>query len=248
MSVLRAIQTQHFELLKKRKDWKHVYYAFDLHGTIVKPNYEVGNIPKEFYPYAKEVLQMLSKRSDIIMYIYTCSHPHEQVQYLQYFKEHGIEFKWVNKNPEVLTDNKGYGYYEDKPYFNVLFEDKASFNPNTEWEEVYYYFKTLNSDINVRNEKLFNVFKEEHINDGGKLPQETALTNLINDCLIRRDYKVYNGGGYDIDKTPIKKYDVVLYRNLANDPYFMVALNVSEGDYCSLYRCNDNVKIEKIII
>ena len=110
MGILRAIKTKHFEALEKR-GWDYTYWALDLHGTIVKPNYETGNIPKEFYPYAKEVLQMLSKRDDIIMYIHTCSHPHEQEKYVDYFKEMGIDFKWVNENPEVKTENDGYGYY-----------------------------------------------------------------------------------------------------------------------------------------
>ena len=129
MGVLRAIRKQHFEALDKYPKWGFTYWAFDLHGTIIKPNYETGNIPKEFYPYAKEVLQMLSKRDDIVMYMYTCSHPHEQEQYVKYFEDEGITFKWVNENPDVPTDNNGYGYYEDKPYFNVLFEDKAGFDP-----------------------------------------------------------------------------------------------------------------------
>lgn len=147
MGILHSIRKNHFEVLEKRKDWKYVYYAFDLHGTIVKPNYEAGNIPREFYPFAKEVLQMLSKRDDVVIYMYTCSHPHEQVQYLQFFKENGIDFKWVNKNPEVLTDNKGYGYYEDKPYFNVLFEDKAGFDPMEDWEDIRDYFRGRHSFI-----------------------------------------------------------------------------------------------------
>jgi len=55
MGVLRAIRTQHFGQIEKR-GWNYTYWAFDLHGTIIKPNYEAGNIPTEFYPYAMEVL------------------------------------------------------------------------------------------------------------------------------------------------------------------------------------------------
>jgi hypothetical protein len=135
MSIVRAIQINHFEAME-RKGWKKTYWFFDIHGTIIKPNYEYGNIPTEFYPHAKEVLQMLSKLDDVCMAIYTCSHPHEIEQYLQLFEDNGIHFDFVNKNPEVETEENGYGYYEDKPYMNVLFEDKAGFDADTEWEEV----------------------------------------------------------------------------------------------------------------
>jgi len=37
----------------------------------------------------------------------------------------------VNENPEVL--NLKYGCYDKKPYFNVVFEDKAGFDPMTDW-------------------------------------------------------------------------------------------------------------------
>jgi hypothetical protein len=30
-----------------------------------------------------------------------------------------------------------FGFYEQKFYFNVLFEDKAGFDPMREWKEVY---------------------------------------------------------------------------------------------------------------
>jgi len=159
MGILHSIRKNHFELLNKRDDWEHVYYAFDLHGTIIKPNYEAGNIPTEFYPYALEVLQMLSKRDDVCMYIYTCSHPHEQAQYIELFKGLDIEFKWVNENPEVPTDNTGYGYYEDKPYFNVLFEDKAGFDPEEDWEDVRDYFKGRNSYFLRTFYKIKRLFK-----------------------------------------------------------------------------------------
>lgn len=159
MSILRAIKVNHFDILEKRKNWAHTYWAFDLHGTVIKSNYEAGNIPTEFYPYAKEVLQMLTNREDIVAYIYTCSHPHEQEQYLDLFKENGIRFKWVNKNMDVVTDNQGYGYYEDKPYFNVLFEDKAGFNPNTDWEIVRDYFKYKDSKFLTFIHKIKRFFK-----------------------------------------------------------------------------------------
>lgn len=135
MGVRKSIEVNHFGAIEK-KGWDKTYWAFDLHSTVVKPNYEAGNIPTEFYPHAQEVLQMLSKRDDVCLIMYTCSHPHEIVEYLRFFEERGIHFEHVNENPEVATDPKGYGCYDKKPYMNVLFEDKAGFDAETEWEEV----------------------------------------------------------------------------------------------------------------
>lgn len=139
MSVIKAITKSFLE--KERKNFDTLYYLFDIHGTILKPNYEVNNIPTEFYPNAKETLQLLSKIPDICLILYTCSHPNEIEQYLQFFKNNDIEFKYVNENPEVQTQLNGYGCYDKKPYMNVLFEDKSGFDPETDWELVLEIFK-----------------------------------------------------------------------------------------------------------
>lgn len=140
MGIIKAIQKNHFEL-KEKRGWDRTYWFFDIHGTILKPNYQYGNTPKDFYPYAVETLQFLTKLPDVILTIYTCSHPNEIQEYIQLFEVHGIKFNYINKNPEVETDNTGYGCYDDKPYMNVLFEDKAGFEPETEWLEVLNLLK-----------------------------------------------------------------------------------------------------------
>ena len=132
----------------KRRDEKQcekTYWAIDLHETVIRPNWSETTIPTTFYPMAKESLQLISDRKDIVMIMYTCSHPHEIVQYSEYFASHGIHFDFVNENPEV--PNSGFGYYDQKPYFNVLFEDKAGFDAEEDWFEVYKY---LNSKVNEK--------------------------------------------------------------------------------------------------
>jgi hypothetical protein len=136
MSIIRSIEINHFNT-KKNRGWDRTFWFFDIHATILRPNYQLGNIPKEFYPMAKETLQLLSKLDDVVMILYTCSHPHEIKEYLKFFVENEIHFKYVNENPEVMTDVNGYGNYDKKPYMNVLFEDKSGFEPETEWSEVY---------------------------------------------------------------------------------------------------------------
>jgi len=132
MSIISSIKRSYINA--KKKKWNKVYWAFDIHETIVVPNYQYGNIPKEFYPHALETLQMISSRKDIDLIIYTCSHPEEIEKYLKFFKKNKIKFKYVNENPDV--PNGSYGCYDSKFYFNVLFEDKAGFDAKKDWIKV----------------------------------------------------------------------------------------------------------------
>jgi hypothetical protein len=104
----------------KERGWEKTYWAIDIHGTILKPNYKTNEISREFYPGALEALRLLGKRKDIVKILYTCSYPHEIEQYV---------------NPEVIDG--AYGYYNDKFYFNVLMDDKAGFDGETDWTEIY---------------------------------------------------------------------------------------------------------------
>lgn len=132
MSIKKVIKKT-FESAKVKK-WDRTFWAFDVHETIVIPNYKYGDIPKEFYPFAKEVLQEISNRKDIDLIMFTSSWPEEIEEYKKFFKENKINFKYVNENPDV--SNFGYGFYERKFYFNILFEDKAGFDPYTDWVEI----------------------------------------------------------------------------------------------------------------
>lgn len=115
----------------REKGWNKTFWAFDLHGTILKPNFRRDKISTEFYPEAKEVMQMIGGRKDIVKILFTCSYPHEISQYVDFFRENGIHFDYINKNPEIADG--GYGYYKEKFYFNVLLDDKAGFDGNTDW-------------------------------------------------------------------------------------------------------------------
>lgn len=123
----------------KERNWDKTYWAIDIHETVIKPNWSLTTTPTEFYPKAKEILQYISKRKDIVLILYTCSHPYEIVKYIELFDQNEISFDHVNSNPEIA--NESYGYYDKKPYFNVLLEDKAGFDPYTDWDEVYKVLK-----------------------------------------------------------------------------------------------------------
>lgn len=126
--------------IAKEREWDKTYWAVDIHGTMLKPDYKKDS-DKEFYPLAKETLQILSARPDVCLLLYTCSYPDEISEYLSFFELHGIKFRYVNKNPEA-ADNK-HGFFQDKPYFNVLLEDKAGFEGDTDWLPINQLIQTI---------------------------------------------------------------------------------------------------------
>lgn len=131
--IARTIERQ-YEIALSR-GWDRMYWAVDLHGTLILPNYEKMKAEDVvYYPHAREAMELLTTRTDVRLIMYTCSWPTEIEEYQKRFAADGIHFDWVNENPEV--DHTKYGYYQDKPYFNVLLDDKAGFDPETHWEDI----------------------------------------------------------------------------------------------------------------
>jgi len=124
------------------KQWFETYWSIDCHGTFSKPDYRKSIKEIEYYPYAKETLQLMCDRRDIILIISTSSYPEEINIYMKQLKDDGIIFNYENENPEISNDKGSFGYYKDKFYFNVFFEDKSGFNPDRDWKFIYDYFST----------------------------------------------------------------------------------------------------------
>jgi len=121
------------------KEWFITYWAIDLHGTIIRPTYCGTDV--EYYPYAKEVLQILTKRPDIKMILWTSSYPHEIEEYCSKLAKDGIIFDTINENPGISSKNGNFGHYEKKFYYNVMIDDKAGFDAETEWKFIYEYLQ-----------------------------------------------------------------------------------------------------------
>jgi len=138
MSVLNQIKKT-FKI-GQIKEYYETYWVFDIHDTILKANYDLNRAPTEedFFPFAKETLQILSKLDNIVMIMWTSSYPREIKEIQKLFKEHDIKFNYIGDNPEISSNKGNFGYYEDKFYFNVMFEDKAGFDI-AEWENIYAY-------------------------------------------------------------------------------------------------------------
>lgn len=132
--ILNAIKKAFADKLKR--GWDTVYFAVDIHDTILIADY--NNTTLNFFPHAKEALQLISQQEDIVCILFTCSHPEEIERYQNFFTENNLKFKYVNENPEVI--NTRLGCFDKKFYSNVIFDDKAGFDATTEWVDIEDYF------------------------------------------------------------------------------------------------------------
>ena len=123
-----------------RKEWYDTYFLIDLHGTIIKPDYKLEKII-EYYSYAKEAMQLISKRKDIVKIMWTCSNLDEINFYNEQFKKDNILFDKINENDNISSRNGNFGHYDRKMYANIIIDDKAAFDPEVEWKYIYSLFK-----------------------------------------------------------------------------------------------------------
>ena len=123
------------------KEWFETYWVIDMHRTLIKPTYDLNDKSLRFYPYAEQVMRMLTEREDIITIMWTSSYPQEINEYVARLADVGIGFNEINENPDISSNNGNFGYYEKKFYFNILIDDKAAFFPEDDWEPIYKLFK-----------------------------------------------------------------------------------------------------------
>lgn len=126
-----------FFKLSFEKEWYESYWAIDVHRTIIKPSYDLDDKTFEYYPYAKETLQLLTKRKDIILILWTSSYQADIDFYNEKLLLDGIVFNNINENPDISSNNGNFGFYDKKFYFNILFDDKAGFDANNDWKPIY---------------------------------------------------------------------------------------------------------------
>lgn len=118
---------------KLEKGWEKIYVVVDIHDTILRACYERSEV-YDYFPCAKEALQMMSYRDDICLILWSGSPLEILEQYRSRFSEDGIRFEHINENPEV--ENSAFQNFDKKLYFNVGIDDRFGFDPEADWEKV----------------------------------------------------------------------------------------------------------------
>ena len=117
---------------KTERKWTKLYWAIDLHDTVITGKYNKFNHGSTLMPGAKKVLDYLYGHESHRTILWTSSYDEAAKDATQLF---GLKFHYFNENPECpsteLCD------FQNKFYFNFLLDDKSGFQPETDWEEIY---------------------------------------------------------------------------------------------------------------
>lgn len=122
------------------RNWDTLYFAVDIHGTILKNNY--AGKATEFYAGARSTLEMLSAQPEVKLILWSSCYESEYQYYIDLItKDTNIKIDFFNENP--LVNNTLVGDFSKKFYFNVLLDDKAGFDPDLDWNEIksFYSFR-----------------------------------------------------------------------------------------------------------
>ena len=117
--------------IKKARGWDTLYWAIDFHDTLFQGMYDQHQ-SIELYPYAALVLHKLCRTGNVLIAFTSTPLTKTEAICRYLYKEYGITFTYINENPA----HKAAGDYADfskKFYFNVLIDDKAGFDPKTDW-------------------------------------------------------------------------------------------------------------------
>lgn len=119
---------------KAARGWDTVYVLLDVHGTLIPGGFHNKRDFTFISDDCLEVLKWFSDRKDFRIIIWTSSCTVEAAETLEWLEEHGIIVDYINHNPEC-RDTKT-ACFSQKPYFNILIDDKAGFEPEKDWAEI----------------------------------------------------------------------------------------------------------------
>jgi trehalose-6-phosphatase len=132
--IVKAIDRA-YRIARERK-WDTLYWAIDLHGVCLKSNYVTSQ--HEFInDDAIAGLQMISSLPESKIILWSAMYNKEQFEVIKLFAEHGITVHDFNKNPEVKSTETG--DFSSKWYHNIILDDKAGFDAETDWQEICMY-------------------------------------------------------------------------------------------------------------
>lgn len=137
--LLKALQNARRKMVER--GWDKIYVAVDWHDTVCRSTYSEGGA-YSFYGAAISALQAASENPKIDLILYTSSYASVVEDFVRFCRaKHGINFKYFNANPEIKNTN--YGEFGKKFYYDVLLDDKAGFDPATDWKTFGAFARSL---------------------------------------------------------------------------------------------------------
>ena len=136
---------------KRERDWTTLYWCIDLHDTIITGKYNKFNQGATIFPYAKETLDYLYNTNDNVIILWSSSYTDAMVDIVDRFK---LKFHHFNNNPECPSNNLC--DFNNKLYFNFLLDDKACFDPNNDWLEIYNVLTNSTKKLSVKQKRMMD--------------------------------------------------------------------------------------------
>lgn len=130
MSLEKHIENV-FTVLKPKRGWKTIYWLVDVHGCIIPGSWHKTNDFQFIDEWCPLVLRWISDNPDQKLILWTSSYATEGAHIIEWLAKQGIHVDYYNRNPEEA--NTEYADFTHKPYFNILIDDKAGFDPETDW-------------------------------------------------------------------------------------------------------------------
>ena len=129
MSIIKAIDNAYLKM--NLRNWDTIYWAVDLHGVCLKSNYK-NNRYEWINEQAKEALQLISRLPESNIILWSSVHHFEITQISVFFAKNNIQVAGFNQN--LYEENTEVSCFDEKFYFSVLLDDKAGFDPDTDWQ------------------------------------------------------------------------------------------------------------------
>ena len=128
MRTIRDVIRRALEV-RTNRGYEYIFWAIDLHDTIIEGKYNRFNDGARIFPFAKEVLDRLYNSNIHRTILWTSSHQDAMDEILKRFD---LRFHYINENPKCKSDKLC--DFSKKFYFNILLDDKSAFDASTDWE------------------------------------------------------------------------------------------------------------------
>lgn len=136
MSIIKAIEKAYKKA--EERGYDRIYYAIDVHDTILKSNYENGGY--EFVNEdAKKCLRMFARHEEIRVILWSSLTENEKENVAIFLYDNGCYVDDINEN--TLELDTEYADFSQKFYFSVLLDDKAGFDPGTDWKAIMEWYE-----------------------------------------------------------------------------------------------------------
>lgn len=135
--IIDAIKRAYQQL--EDKNWDKIYWAIDMHGTCLESNYKSGEY-KLINDDVIKTLKLIQSLPESRLIMWTSAYEQELYRLQEFFDLQGVDFDYLGENPQVR--NTETGNFNKKFYFSILLDDKAGFDPETDWKLIYKYLTT----------------------------------------------------------------------------------------------------------